>query len=202
MRRPKVKLDNLLAFITVAAKRNVDDAAKELGLSASGVRKQLDTIENTFGIRLFDKIRGSLILTEEGEQFHEDAEKAVEQALLVEEHVYARRAIRNHHLMFGHSTNLPPRLIAAIMQPYRGHAVGAYRTPKWPDIDHGARGGRWVASCRLWHSAEPWPERHQKIEDHFADFGVGMGTIRRLIWSCWPLRTIMKLSRGQTLRCE
>ncbi|MHB1938501.1 MAG: LysR family transcriptional regulator [Acidobacteriaceae bacterium] len=94
MRRPKVKFDNLLAFMTVAEKHNVDDAAEELGLSASGVRKQLDTIENTFSIRLFDKIRDSLILTEEGEQFHEDAEKAVEQALLVEEQVYARQAIR------------------------------------------------------------------------------------------------------------
>jgi DNA-binding transcriptional LysR family regulator len=52
MRRPKVTLDNLTAFITVTEKRNVEDAAKELGLSASGARKQLDTIENTFGIRL------------------------------------------------------------------------------------------------------------------------------------------------------
>jgi DNA-binding transcriptional LysR family regulator len=114
MRRPKVKLDNLIAFMTVAAKHNVDDAAKELGLSASGVRKQLDTIENTFGIRLFDKIRNSLILTKDGEPFYEDAKKAVEQALLVEEQVYARQAIRNHHLVIGHSTNLPPRLITAI----------------------------------------------------------------------------------------
>ena len=114
MRRPKVKLDNLVAFMTVAAKYNVDDAAKELGLSASGVRKQIDTIENTFGIRLFDKIRDSLILTKGGELFYEDAKKAVEQALLVEEQVYARQAIRTHHLVVGHSTNLPPRLITAI----------------------------------------------------------------------------------------
>ena len=34
----------------------------------------------------------------------------------MEEQVYARRAIRNHHLAIGHSTNRPPRLIAAIMQ--------------------------------------------------------------------------------------
>jgi LysR family glycine cleavage system transcriptional activator len=77
MRRPKVKLDNLIAFMKVAAKRNVDDAAKELGLSASGVRKQLDIIENIFGIRLFEKIRDRLILTEDGDQFYEDAETAV-----------------------------------------------------------------------------------------------------------------------------
>lgn len=38
MRRPKVKLDHLIALMTVAARRNIDDAADELGLSASGVR--------------------------------------------------------------------------------------------------------------------------------------------------------------------
>jgi DNA-binding transcriptional LysR family regulator len=59
MRRPKVKLDNLIAFMTVAEKHNVDDAAEELGLSASGIRKQLDNIENTFGIRLFEKLEGA-----------------------------------------------------------------------------------------------------------------------------------------------
>lgn len=116
MRRPKVKLDNLVAFLAVAEKRDIDDAAGELGLSASGVRKQLDAIENTFGIRLFEKIQGRLMLTEDGELFYEDAMKAVEQALLAEEQVYARQTIRNHHLVVGHSTNLPPRLIAAIAQ--------------------------------------------------------------------------------------
>jgi DNA-binding transcriptional LysR family regulator len=114
MRRLRVKLDNFIAFMIVAEKRNVDDAAEELGLSASGVRKQLDVIENTFGIRLFEKSGGSLILTDDGELLYDDAMKTVEQALLAEERVYARQAIRNHHLVVGHSTNLPPKLITLI----------------------------------------------------------------------------------------
>ncbi|HEV2134284.1 MAG TPA: LysR family transcriptional regulator [Terracidiphilus sp.] len=116
MRRPNVKLDNLISFITVADKNNIDDAADELGLSASGVRKQLDAIENALGIRLFEKIGGRLVLTEDGEFFYKDAAKAVEQARLAEEQVYARQAIRNRHLLVGHSTNLPPGLMAAITQ--------------------------------------------------------------------------------------
>lgn len=116
MRRPKLKLDNLMALMTVAAKHNVDDAAGELGLSASGVRKQLDVIENAFGIRLFEKIGGRLMLTKDGAQFYEDAMRGVEQIALAEEQVYARQAIRDHHLVVGHSTNLPPKLIAAITQ--------------------------------------------------------------------------------------
>ncbi len=116
MHRQKVKLDNLIAFMTVAARHNIDDAADELGLSASGARKQLENIEDAFGIRLFESIRGSLVLTEDGELFHEDARKAVDQVLLAEEQVYARQAIRSHHLLVGHSTNLPSKLIAVITQ--------------------------------------------------------------------------------------
>ena len=88
MRRPKVKLDNLMAVMTVAAKHNIDHAADELGLSSSGVRKQIENIESVFGIRLFESMKGTLSLTPEGEEFHTDARRAVEQVLLAEEKVF------------------------------------------------------------------------------------------------------------------
>ena len=116
MRRPKVKLDNLITFMTVAAMHSIDDAACELGLSASGVRRQLENVEEALGIRIFESGRGRLVLTEDGESFREDAKKAVDQVLLAEEQLAARRAIRNHHLVIGHSTNLPPKVIAAVSQ--------------------------------------------------------------------------------------
>ncbi len=116
MRRPKVKLDNLITFMTVAAKHNIEGAADELGLSASGVRKHLENIEDTFGIRLFEGRRGILVLTEDGESFFGDTRKAIDQVLLAEEQLSARLAIKSHHLKIGHSTNLPPQLIAAIRQ--------------------------------------------------------------------------------------
>ena len=114
MRRPRVKLDNLITFMTVAAKHSIDEAADELGLSASGVRRQLENIEEALGIRMFESGRGRLVLTEDGESFRDDARKAVDQVLLAEEQLAARRAIRSHHLVIGHSTNLPPKVIAAI----------------------------------------------------------------------------------------
>lgn len=116
MRRAKVKLDSLIAFMAVAERGNIDSAADELGLSASGVRKQLENIETTFGIRLFESRRGSLALTEDGDAFYQDTKKAVEQVLLAEEQVAARKAINNHHLKIGHSTNLPPKLISGIVE--------------------------------------------------------------------------------------
>ena len=222
MRRPKVKLDNLIAFMTVAAKHNVDYAAEELGLSASGVRKQLDNIESTFDIRLFEKSGGRLTLTDDGERFHEDADKAVEQALLLEERVYARKAIRNHHLVIGHSTNLPPKLITVITRiqiddthpvrlehrsgltstTIRGVMEGSlhagfgilpirapellirtiYAEPLVVCIPAGHRlASKSVISPQDFDgepiiavSREPWPGRHQEIEDHCADFGVAL----------------------------
>jgi DNA-binding transcriptional LysR family regulator len=201
------------------------DAAEELGLSASGVRKQLDTIENTFGIRLFEKTRGILTLTDDGELFFDDAMKAVEQALLAEEQVYARQAIRNHHLLVGHSTNLPPKLITVITQIHiddthpvrlehqsgltsttiRGVREGSfhagfgilpirapellirtiYEEPLVACIPAGHRlAVKPVISPQDFDgepiiavSREPWPERHQEIEDHCADFGVALRVV-------------------------
>lgn len=225
MRRPKVKLDNLIVFMTVAEKYGIDDAAQELGLSASGVRKQLDTIENVFGIRLFERISGSLILTEDGRLFYEDAMKAVKQALLAEEQLYARQAVRNHHLVIGHSTNLPPRLITAIMQIHIDdshpvhieHQSGLTSTTVRRVIDGSLHAGFGILPIRtpellvrtiyeeplvacipVGHrlavksvispqdfdgepfiavSREPWPERHQEIEDHCADFGLVLNIV-------------------------
>jgi DNA-binding transcriptional LysR family regulator len=68
------------------------------------------------GIRLFESIRGTLSFTADGEEFYADARRAVEQVLLAEEKVYARQAIKSHHLLVGHSTNLPPKLITTIRQ--------------------------------------------------------------------------------------
>lgn len=225
MLRPKIKLDNLIAFMTAAERHDIGDAAGELGLSASGVRKQLDHIENTFGIRLFESIRGNLILTEDGEQFYEDAKKAVEQALLAEEQVYARQAIRNHHLMIGHSTNLPPKVIAAVTRihiedthrVHIEHRSGLTSTTVRGVIEGSLHAGFGILPLRVPEllvrtiyeeplvacipvghklaakpivspqdfdgepfiavSREPWPERHQEIEDHCTDFGITLNLV-------------------------
>lgn len=222
MRRPRVKLDNLVVFMTVADKHGIDGAAVELGLSPSGVRKQLETLENTFGIRLFEKRQGHLILSEDGELFYGDAAKAVEQAILAEEQIYARRAIRNHHLVVGHSTNLPPKLIAAISQlrvedksavriehksgltstvvrdvlngtihagfgilPIHSSDLLVWTIYEEPLVVCIPAGHKFAAKPAISPqdfdgepfiavSREPWPQRHQEIEDHCAGFGVGL----------------------------
>jgi DNA-binding transcriptional LysR family regulator len=114
LRRPRTKLDNLLAVATVAEKRDYSGAAEELGLTASAVRKQVETVESLLGGRLFDGKKGNLTLTEDGDIFRGDARRSIEYALLAEEKVLMRLALRNHHLYIGHSTYLPPQLITLI----------------------------------------------------------------------------------------
>lgn len=50
MRRPKVELDNLMAFLSIAEKHSIDDAASEIGLSASGTQAARHDIHAGFGI--------------------------------------------------------------------------------------------------------------------------------------------------------
>ncbi|MBB5343780.1 LysR family transcriptional regulator [Tunturibacter empetritectus] len=116
MRRPKVKLDNLVAIITVAEKHDIDVAAGEMGLTASAVRKQIEVVESTLGVRLFEGKKGNLMPTEDGELFLVDAKRSVEHALLAEEKTLARQALRRHQFLIGHSTYLSPRLIALVNQ--------------------------------------------------------------------------------------
>ena len=53
MRRPRVKLDNFLAVITVAEKHDLDTAGSEMGLTPSAVRKQIELVEGVLGVPLF-----------------------------------------------------------------------------------------------------------------------------------------------------
>ena len=114
IRRPKLKLDSLLAFITLAETRDVGLAASELGLTPSAVRKQIETVERTLGIDLFEGKKSALALTEDGEIFVVDARVAVEHAILAEEKAVSRQELKRHRLRIGHSTYLPPKLIALI----------------------------------------------------------------------------------------
>ena len=116
MRRPRTKLDNLLAFVILAERHDYERAAKELGLTASAVRKQIEMVEGLLGVRLFEGQKGNLTLTEDGDIFQIDARRSIERAILAEEKVLMRSALRNHHLHIGHSTYLPPQIITIVQR--------------------------------------------------------------------------------------
>lgn len=116
MRRPKLKLDNLIAFLTLAEKRDFNRAAEDLGLTTSALRKQIEAIQDAIGSQLFQRTKDGPILTDDGEVLHPAALKAIESVLLAEEKIRLYQFLKSRHLHVGHSTYLSPKLIALVNQ--------------------------------------------------------------------------------------
>jgi len=116
MRRPKLKLDNLIAFLTLAETGDFNRAADELGVTLSTLRKQMESIQDTVGSRLFHKTKDGQVLTEDGEVLRPAAQTAIEYVLLAEEKIRIYQFLKSHHLHVGHATCLSPKLIALIGQ--------------------------------------------------------------------------------------
>jgi DNA-binding transcriptional LysR family regulator len=124
MRVPRVTVDVMAGVIALAEKKSLKAAGKELGVTASAVHKRIQTANGLFRTRLFAGTKDSLHLTEVGEVFYVHAIKAMEQVLLTEETTFASSEIQGKHLLVGHSTYLPPRLLALLHDPNFISALG------------------------------------------------------------------------------
>ncbi len=116
MRFPHFSIEILMAVVVTAEKKSVTRAGKELGLSPSGVTKRLKIAERIAKTKLFHTTEEGLTLTEVGELLYFEAKKSIDRALLAEEKVAAYLMLKERHLLVGHSTYLPPRLMAILIQ--------------------------------------------------------------------------------------
>jgi DNA-binding transcriptional LysR family regulator len=116
MRFPQFSLEILMAVVVTAEKKSTTRAGKELGISPSAVTKRIRVAERTAGAKLFHSAEEGLVLTQAGELLHYEARKSIERALLGEEKVSAYLMLQERHLLVGHSTYLPPRLMAMLIQ--------------------------------------------------------------------------------------
>ncbi len=114
MRVPRVTMDMIAAVVVLAQRRNLEAAGKELGLTASAVHKRIQAANQIFTSRLFTNTTDGVRLTEVGEVFYAHAMKAMEQVLLVEETSIAASHLQANHILVGHSTYLPARLLALL----------------------------------------------------------------------------------------
>jgi LysR family transcriptional regulator, benzoate and cis,cis-muconate-responsive activator of ben and cat genes len=114
MRVPHVTIDMLVAVIALAQKKNLEPAGKELGLSPSAVYKRIKAANQIFGTRLFVGTNDGFELTEVGRVLYSHARLPLEQVLLAEETTIAASELHASHLLVGHSTYLPSRLLALI----------------------------------------------------------------------------------------
>lgn len=75
MRRFLPSLSALTAFEAAATYRNFTRAGEDIGLTQSGVSRQVSNLENLLGVRLFERIGPRLLLTEAGRNYLESITK-------------------------------------------------------------------------------------------------------------------------------
>ena len=109
-------MDMLAAVIAVARQKAIPAAGEELALTASAVHKRVRNTSKLLGTPLFTVTENGMLLTEAGALFVRDAERALEQALLVEDRITALLEIEGGRLLVGHSTYLPPRFLISMLR--------------------------------------------------------------------------------------
>lgn len=68
----------LLAFESVARLKSVTAAAKELCRTQSAISRQISTLEEQLGVRLFNRVKQQLLLTDQGTRYHRDVCRILE----------------------------------------------------------------------------------------------------------------------------
>jgi DNA-binding transcriptional LysR family regulator len=117
VRVPQITIDMMVAVIALAHKKTFEKAAEEIGtIESSAVFKRVQAVNRLFGAPLFFNSAEGMVLTEAGETFYIDAVRAVEQTLLAEERVAAQLNLEKGRLRIGHSTYLPPKLLASVLK--------------------------------------------------------------------------------------
>lgn len=68
----------LLAFESVARLKSVTAAARELCRTQSAISRQISTLEEQLGVRLFNRVKQQLLLTDQGARYHRDVCRILE----------------------------------------------------------------------------------------------------------------------------
>ncbi|MBI3973460.1 MAG: LysR family transcriptional regulator [Chloroflexi bacterium] len=133
-----VELDG---FLIVAQRGSITLAAQELGLTQSGLSRQLQRLERRLGILLFERTRGGVRLTPAGERYRAYAEDVVtrRRRLLEELRGEATATPLGGELRIAASTTpgefLVPRLVAEFTARYPGVRPVVFTTDSRAVID-------------------------------------------------------------------
>lgn len=126
MRVPRITIDMMVAVVALAQKRTMELAAKDLGLSLSAVHKRIQAANKVIGRPLFMNTDNGMALTDARKRFYPDAVRAVEETLLAEDKALSLMDLESGHLIVGHSTYLPPRVLTAVLKLRFGEISGIH----------------------------------------------------------------------------
>ena len=101
-------------FVAVAEFGTVSRAAQQLRIAQPALSRQIANLELEFGLKLFDRIRGRLVLTGEGEQILGDCRALLNQAKALDERAQVLRSGETGVLRLAAS----PQFIEGVISPF------------------------------------------------------------------------------------
>jgi DNA-binding transcriptional LysR family regulator len=120
-----LSLRQIRAFSTVARAGSFTAAGRQLGLTQSAVSMLVQQLEEELGVRLFDRARGAVTLTEAGQQLLPLARRILDDVRLVEDSAGDLRSLRSGVLRV-----VAPQLLACTWMA----SVLAQFQQRFPDI--------------------------------------------------------------------
>lgn len=112
-------LRKLHFFVTIAEIMNISRAAEVLNISQSALSRQIQTLEEDLGLRLFERIGKRLALTAEGADLLPRAAQLLEQADALSRRAEAASRGRVGHLRIGATAQTIASLIAPALTRFR-----------------------------------------------------------------------------------
>lgn len=125
-------------FVAVAEHGTVSKAAQALRIAQPALSRQIANLEREFGLELFDRIRGRLVLTGEGEQMLGDCRALLNQATVIGERAQLLRGGETGVLRLAAS----PQFIEGVISPFWHEYAKRYpnvrlvltEAPGWPHV--------------------------------------------------------------------
>ncbi|GAA2365222.1 LysR family transcriptional regulator [Dactylosporangium salmoneum] len=114
----KVQLQQLRYFVSVAELRHFTRAAEQLGVSQPTLSKQIHTLEATLGAPLFDRSRGSVVLTTAGETLLPLARRVVADADTARNAVQEVVGLRRGRVRLGATPSLCTSLVPLVLRDF------------------------------------------------------------------------------------
>lgn len=114
-------------FLAVAEERHFGKAAKRLGMSQPPLSQQIQILEQSLGVKLFERSRHGARLTKEGSDIHASVERFMEHAQRLQLAVIDARHGRNEGVTIGAINSalfdIMPRLMRTAKQRYPALSV-------------------------------------------------------------------------------
>jgi DNA-binding transcriptional LysR family regulator len=187
-------------FVAVAEFGTVSEAALRLRIAQPALSRQIAALEDELGLRLFDRIRGRLVLTAEGEELLGDCKNLLKQASSLVERAHELRLGETGTLRIAASPQFIEGVIAKFWHQYAGHypkvELKLVEVLGWPNTRTMLERGEIHLGVNLLH-ALPADDRHfghQLLEPvyHLAachpTFNLGkQGSVEVTHLTAWPL---------------